>query len=472
MHSPEEEEDSETDTLEAASETSTLEEVSDSLEEEDKEVTMPEGDLTKVLESHAEQMKLMTELVEKQGKAMDEMARHITTIDKSLEKTVLEKEAPVIDAAEKEKQEILRRRRIPPPVFKGEKGERPEAHLLRAEDWMEAIGIKTEGDKMTNFKLTLDHLAREWYNQTGKKKTSWDSLTTDFSRYFSTQGKSMRNLHFRWNRFKFNPATDDIEEFIRNVQECAAQLAYTDDATMNMIKSCMPKSVYAALYEKETLESVIDMVINLFAKELEDEEPQKAAAASASPFSAIQDGTGPLQDQISKLTDALYNIDVTKPFKPYITPRGRGRGRGRGKPSRGRGQPFQFQGKGNMSFPKPTTRGRGRGRGRGKFDKSPTQRKPRVAPKAKDMDKERCNYCKQLGHWVRDCPEKKNNAEGIKAYDEWIPEDFDLCEDTGLKAPTFPEMFNIIQEEDLQDQTSPTPMEEDLFEESFMQSLN
>ena len=37
---------------------------------------------------------------------------------------------------------------------------------------------------MTNFKLTLDHLAREWYNQTGKKKTSWESLTTDFSRYF------------------------------------------------------------------------------------------------------------------------------------------------------------------------------------------------------------------------------------------------------------------------------------------------
>ena len=122
MHSPEEAEGSESDTLEAPSEASTLEEVSDTLEEEDTEVTMPEGDLTKVLESHATQMKLMTELVEKQGKAMDEMARHITTIDKSLEKTVLEKEAPVIDAAEKEKQEILRRRQIPPPVFKGREG--------------------------------------------------------------------------------------------------------------------------------------------------------------------------------------------------------------------------------------------------------------------------------------------------------------------------------------------------------------
>ena len=136
---------------------------------------------------------------------------------------------------------------------------------------MEAIGITTEHDCITNFKLTLDHLAREWYNNTGRKKTTWRSLTTEFSRYFSTQGKSIRNLHFRWNRFKFDPATDDIEEFIRNVQECAAQLNYSNEATMNMIKSCMPKSVYVALYEKETLEAVIEMVINLFAREIEED---------------------------------------------------------------------------------------------------------------------------------------------------------------------------------------------------------
>ena len=277
--------------------------------------------------------------------------------------------------------------------------------------------ITTEHDHITNFKLTLDHLTREWYNNTGRKKTTWKSLTTEFSRYFSTQGKSIRNLHFRWNRFKFNPATDDIEEFICNVQECAAQLNYSDEATMNMIKSCMPKFVYAALYEKETLEAVIEMVINLFAREIEEEQPKTVAPAT--PFSMVQDNAGPLQDQISKLTDALCNINVTRPFKPYITHRGRGRGRGRGKTTRGRGQPFQFQGKGSMTFPKPTTRGRGHGRGRGKYDKNPTQKKPRVAPKAKDMDKERCHFCKQLGHWERDCPEKKKTGDA-KAYDEWV----------------------------------------------------
>ena len=285
-----------------------------------------------------------------------------------------------------------------------------------------------------------------------EKEDNLEGLTTEFSRYFSTQGKSIRNLHFRWKRFKFNPATDDIEEFIRNVQECAAQLNYSNEATMNMIKSCMPKSVYVALYEKETLEAVIEIVINLFAREIEEEQPKTMTPAT--PFSMVQDGTDPLQDQISKLTDTLCNIDVTRPFKPYITPRGRGRGRGHGKTTQGRGQPFQFQGKGNMTYPKPTTRGRGRGCGRVKYDKSPTQKKPRVAQKAKDMDKERCHFCKQLGHWEHDCPEKKKTGD-TKAYDEWVPEDFDLCEDTDLRPGTFPDIFTTIEEEQYPSLPSP-----------------
>ena len=34
-------------------------------------------------------------------------------------------------------------KRINPPVFKGEPGERPEAHLLRTFDWYNAIGVLT-----------------------------------------------------------------------------------------------------------------------------------------------------------------------------------------------------------------------------------------------------------------------------------------------------------------------------------------
>ena len=50
-----------------------------------------------------------------------------------------------------------------PPVFKGLPGERPDAHLLAASDWMEAMRIGPD-DFIDNFKHTLQHLAREWYH--------------------------------------------------------------------------------------------------------------------------------------------------------------------------------------------------------------------------------------------------------------------------------------------------------------------
>ena len=53
--------------------------------------------------------------------------------------------------------------KISPPIFKGLPGERPEAHLLRANDWMDTYNILLV-NKPTNFKHTLDHLAREWYD--------------------------------------------------------------------------------------------------------------------------------------------------------------------------------------------------------------------------------------------------------------------------------------------------------------------
>ena len=79
--------------------------------------------------------------------------------------------------------------------------------------------------KVKNFRLTLDHHAREWYDK-ADCKTSWKKMKLEFSRYFSTQGRSMKNLLNRWKEFKFNPQTDDIEEFVRDAQETVVQLKY------------------------------------------------------------------------------------------------------------------------------------------------------------------------------------------------------------------------------------------------------
>ena len=110
-------------------------------------------------------------------------------------------------------------RGVKPPVFRGDKGERPEAHILRAEDWMEVSNPgMTDAMKVRNFKLTLDHHVREWYDK-ADSKGYYEKLKVNLSRHFYTQGKSFRNIHTRWNSFSFDPNTDDIEVFLRNVQE-------------------------------------------------------------------------------------------------------------------------------------------------------------------------------------------------------------------------------------------------------------
>ena len=77
--------------------------------------------------------------------------------------------------------------KISPPIFKGLPGERPEAHLLRANDWMDTYN-KPPVNKPTNFKHTLDHLAREWYDSL-TFPIIWNDLQQRFSQYFFYPGK-------------------------------------------------------------------------------------------------------------------------------------------------------------------------------------------------------------------------------------------------------------------------------------------
>ena len=106
------------------------------------------------------------------------------------------------------------RKRIQAPIFKGTLGEHPEPHLLRATDWFDSQGIRRDVDKVYNFKHTLDGDAREWYvdyiRDTGAVPT-WSVLINEFSRYYSTQGRGMKNLHGAWRKLSFNPETDDVE---------------------------------------------------------------------------------------------------------------------------------------------------------------------------------------------------------------------------------------------------------------------
>ena len=87
--------------------------------------------------------------------------------------------------------------------------------------------------------------AREWYADYIRERgtvPTWPTLINEFSRYYSTQGRGIKNLHDSWRKMTFEPETDDIEIFIRDAQECAKQLNYDDSVLMNMLKAAHAKS--------------------------------------------------------------------------------------------------------------------------------------------------------------------------------------------------------------------------------------
>ena len=75
--------------------------------------------------------------------------------------------------------------KIQPPIFKGISGERPDAHLLAAADWMQAMRIR-HGDFIENFRHTLQHLALEWYHSLDLHQFcgNWGEFTAHFSNTF------------------------------------------------------------------------------------------------------------------------------------------------------------------------------------------------------------------------------------------------------------------------------------------------
>ena len=205
-------------------------------------------------------------------------------------------------------------------------GECPEPHLLRAVDWFDSQGIRRDIDKVYNFKHTLDGEAREWYPDYARQTDIiplWKTLINDFSRYYSSQGRGEKNLHEAWRNMSFTPATDDVEIFLRDLQECAKQLNYDDQVIINTIRAAMPQEVYRTLYKMTDLSEVIDFCKNYYAKSPADRlKAQSAAKLEASPFKKMQEENPPdINTTLNRLTESLNKMDFTqKPYKPTLYP--------------------------------------------------------------------------------------------------------------------------------------------------------
>ena len=143
----------------------------------------------------------------------------------------------------------------------------------------------------------------------------------------------------------FTPATDDVEVFLRDLQECAKQLNYDDQVVMTTIRAAIPQEVYGTLYNTD-LSEVIDFCKNYYVKSLKERlKAQSTVKLEASPLKKIQEETPlDINTTLNKLMESLNKMDFTqKPYKPTLYPSGRGRGRGRGGRFQGRRSPGNQQ---------------------------------------------------------------------------------------------------------------------------------
>ena len=370
----------------------------------------------------------------------------------------------LIEALTKTLKNINQSPTIPLPVFKGKKGEDPEGHILKVEDYFGLHQIDDQQDKIKRFKDTLFETARKWaqtLNYTEEVvKFDYDPAIEDdkkasmkylFLRRFAKEGRTLAAAYSAWGSLTFDPNKDDIEQFIQKVEELAKKLGYNEDAQVMAVKSVLARDVYGICMTYKTLKELKTFLIDLFANPKMRKAVPGTASVSGEPgvfsigqhvenkvvnptiadVSKIRRDMNDLQVRFNKISSADFRSKTSKPWKPEVTPPKRRGGFNRGRGGKqyenayrtdrfkneNDGQSRDTSQRDNAGNSRNRGQGRGRfksnfrGRGRGGFDKSPNVRRPRVASKTVDKDKMRCHYCNEFGHFIRECSKKTRDEK-------------------------------------------------------------
>ena len=374
------------------------------------------------------------------------------------------------DALTDKLRDIGRHPTIPLPQLKGKKGEDPNDHCMKVEDYFAMFNITSDEDQKRRFLETLAEKARCWastinidelksyrYDEKEPKEEKEKTFKWLFIKRFAKEGRTTHAAFEAWKNLKFDPVKDDVEEFMTTIKNLASTLAFNEEAQVMAIKSNMPRDIYGLCMQYEKLDELKKFLIELFENpRMKSAMPSITAEVETSAFSigefvnndvvsATSDDIGKLKNEISALQLKVRrmmpsdsrNKPNPKPWKPEVTPpRRKGtnfRGRGfrqndtgrrdnsssgqNSNNSRDRNFSNRNQLGNNNGNRKPFgNRGqnngnfggnqRGRGRGRGRFDTSPSVRRLRIASKTVNKDKGRCFYCNEFGHFIKECSKK------------------------------------------------------------------
>ena len=144
------------------------------------------------------------------------------SIDSETESIMTATSKELIDTLTKTLKNINQSPTIPLPIFKGKKGEDPEDHILKVEDYFGVHQITEQADKINRFKDTLFETARKWaqnLSYTDVTKFDYDpanihdkiaSMKYLFLARFAKEGRTLEAAYSAWGALAFDPNKDDI----------------------------------------------------------------------------------------------------------------------------------------------------------------------------------------------------------------------------------------------------------------------
>ena len=223
------------------------------------------------------------------------------------------------DALTDKLKDIGRHPTIPLPQFKGKKGEDPNDHCMKVEDYFAMFNINSDEDQKRRFLETLSEKARHWasminidelksymYDEKESKEEKEKTFKWLFIKRFAKEGRMTHTAFEAWKNLKFDPAKDDVEEFMTTIKNLASTLAINDEAQVMAIKSNMPRDIYGLCMQYDKLDELKKFLIELFENpRMKSAVPSITAEVDTSAFSIEEfvnnDVVSATSDDISKL---------------------------------------------------------------------------------------------------------------------------------------------------------------------------
>ena len=148
---------------------------------------------------------------------------------------------------------------FPPATFDGKDKTKTHTHLQSFEDFVDRQKLDPEKDFkeiQEYFLMTLHDLARQWFTST--KFTSYDEMKKKFTQEYSEYGKTPCEWLKSWTELRFQPDTDNIDEYIQKFQELATLLAYLEEHQVQIFKMMMPENIELRIQDMTTLSDCIE----------------------------------------------------------------------------------------------------------------------------------------------------------------------------------------------------------------------